>query len=155
MSPATRAWMAFPAIGAGIIHLALALATPGLFAAVLGILGAVEFFWGVLTFAQEHVPLARAASIAALLPTIAWAVSAAAGLAPPLSLVAMAGASLLELTVAVVLARHLRRGDAPPASRTIVGVVSALVVVTLVTGASIAAAPHQVGLPSAPPLHGH
>lgn len=160
MSPATRAWLAFPAVGAGLIHLAIALAAPMPFAIVLGMFGAAEFFWGVLTFARETVPVARVALAVALLPTIVWGLVVAVGFAPPVSLFAMAGACLLELIVVLGLARHLRAvasGESRSGSRPqhVLGVVSALLVVAAVTGGSLAAASSPVSLPTYIPLHGH
>ena len=155
MSPATRAWLAFPAVGAGIIHLALALAAPLPLAAVLAIFGFVEFFWGVLTFAGQQVPVPRIALVVALVPTIVWGIAVAAGFAPALSLFAMAGACLLELIVVVCLTRHLRRANAASQRSSVVGVVAALIVVAAVTGGSLAVASQPVNLPAAPPSHGH
>ena len=154
MSAATRAWLAFPAVGAGIIHLALALAAPLPFAAILALFGFVKFFWGVLTFAGQRVPVPRIALGVALVPTIAWGLSVALGITPALSLVAMAGACVLELIVVVTLARHLR--DATAAPRTgFASVVAAVVVVAVVAGGSLAVASDYVELPGTPPQHGH
>ena len=155
MTPATRAWLAFPAVGAGIIHLALALAAPLPFAAVLAVFGFVEFFWGVLTFAGHGVPVPRIALVVAPLPTILWGISVATGFAPPVSLFAMAGACLLELVVVVCLTRHLRAPDAAPERRGIAGVIAAVLAVALVVGGSLAVASDYVELPGTPPSHGH
>lgn len=155
MTPATRAWLAFPAVGAGIIHLALALAAPLPFAAMLAVFGFVEFFWGVLAFAGQGVPVPRIALAVALVPTILWGISVAAGFAPPVSLFAMAGACLLELVVVVCLTRHLRAPDVAPARRGIAGVLAAVLVVAVVVGGSLAVATNYVDLPDTPPTHGH
>lgn len=155
MSAATRAWLAFAAVGAGIIHLALALAAPLPLAAVLAVLGFAEFLWGVLIFAAKRVLVPRIALVVALVPTIAWALSVALGVPPPVSLLAMAGACLLEIVVVVCLTRLLRHTDASPRPGGPIGVIAAVVVVALVTGGSLAAAPHYVDLPATPPSHGH
>ena len=154
MSAATRAWLTFPAVGAGIIHLALALSAPLPFAAILALFGFVEFFWGVLTFAGQRVPIPRIALGVALVPTIAWGLSVALGIAPALSLVAMAGGCLLELIVVVTLARHLREATGAP-RRGVASVVAAVVVVAVIAGGSLAVASDYVELPGTPPLHGH
>ena len=154
MSAATRAWLAFPAVGAGIIHLALALAAPLPFAAILALFGFVEFFWGVLTFAARRVPVPRIALGVALVPTIAWGLSVAWGIAPTLSLVAMAGACILELIVVVTLARHLRDATSAP-SKGVASVVAATIVVAVIAGGSLAVASDYVELPGTPAPHGH
>ena len=154
MSAATRAWLAFPAVGAGIIHLALALAAPLPFAAILALFGFVEFFWGVVTFAGQRVPVPRIALGVALVPTIAWGLSVALGIAPALSLVAMAGACILELIVVVTLARHLREATAAPRTG-VASVVAAVVVVAAIAGGSLAVVSDYVELPGTPPQHGH
>lgn len=158
MSAATRAWLAFPAVGAGLIHLALALAAPFPFSLALGLWGAAEFFWGVFAFALDRVPVPRAALGAAVAPTILWGLAIAFGVAPPVSLVAMAGACLLELVVAVGLARHLRaaaRPEAPPRRAGVAGVLAAVVVAVVITGGSLGVASTLPDLPANPPSHGH
>ena len=155
MSAATRAWLAFPAVGAGIIHLALALASPLPFAAILALFGFVEFFWGVMTFAGQRVPVPRIALGVALVPTIAWGLTVAAGIAPALSLVAMAGACLLELIIVVALARYLRESPTAGGRRGIPAAIAAVVVVAMIVGGSLAAAPNVVDLPGTPAPHGH
>lgn len=159
MSAATRAWLAFPAVGAGLIHLSLALAAPLPLSLLLGVWGAAEFFWGVFAFALDRVPVPRVALVAAVAPTILWGISVALGFGPPVSLVAMTGACLLELVVAVGLARHLRAvapGARSPSGRgNALGVLAAVAVVVVITGGSIGVASTVPDLPATPPSHGH
>lgn len=160
MSAATRAWLAFPAVGAGLIHLSLALAAPLPFSLLLGLWGAAEFFWGVFAFALDRVPVPRVALAGAVAPTILWGLSVALSFGPPVSLVAMAGACLLELVVVVGLARHLRAvasGSRSPsrARGNALGVLAAVAVVVVITGGSIGVASTVPDLPATPPSHGH
>lgn len=76
-----RAWLAFAAIGAGTIHLALVVGSPTALAIVLALLGAAEVGWGVAALARTSVPAVRASLLAALGAT-AISLAAAAVLAP-------------------------------------------------------------------------
>ena len=160
MSPIVRAWVAFAALGAGLIHLALVLGSPPAFAVAFGVIGLAEFAWGIVALARD--PLApRAALVLALVPVLGLAALAAVGAMGGMRgalastpFLALAVASLLELFIAAALGAHLRRGDRPPAgapgtARYLLGVAAgALVVAALtttalgVTQAGLSAVPH-------------
>ncbi|MBG6055098.1 hypothetical protein IWX81_001509 [Salinibacterium sp. CAN_S4] len=123
MSMIPRAWLAFAAIGTGLIHVALVIGAPVPLAIVLATFGLLEFGWGVTTFARDSVPLPRVALVAAMLPIALWIVvlvastaTAAPSLAEALPLLPMAVATLFELVVAGMLAITLRRAAGTPAS---------------------------------------
>lgn len=129
MSPITRTWLAFAAIGAGLIHIALVLGSPVPLGIAFGILGLIEFGWGVLTFARDTVPARRAALVLALAPVIAWGVLlmiaaglGVAALTDSLRLLPLAVASLFELFIAGVLGSQLRSGARTEASPVTPGV---------------------------------
>lgn len=116
MPTITRTWLAFAAVGTGLIHLALVLGAPVGAGVVLAVLGLVEFGWGVLTFARETLIVPRVALIVAIAPIVAWAALSVTGLAGFLGLLPLAVTTLFELFAAAVLGRHLRRGmsEVPP-----------------------------------------
>jgi hypothetical protein len=172
-----RTWLAFAAIGTGLIHLALVIGSPLPLGLVLAVFGLAEFGWGVLTFARETLVLPRVALVVAVVPVVAWtlllvtsSVSETPGIAASLGFLPLAVASLFELFAVAVLGTYLRRHratDAPPAppgvARYLLGLAAgALVVAALTTpalaatGAGGLAVPH--GDPSDlfdPPDHGH
>ncbi len=49
LSPIVRGWLAFAALGTGLIHLALAVSAPLPLAVAFGAIGFVEFAWGVVS----------------------------------------------------------------------------------------------------------
>jgi hypothetical protein len=120
VSPIVRIQLGILALGAGLVHLALAAGSPGWLAAALVLTGAVEFAWGMVCFASGTPPIPRAALVVALVPMVAWLgtlivanaahqEAAVAALRP----VPMATASLFDAAVAVGLAIWLRRGAKP------------------------------------------
>ncbi|CAN5177682.1 hypothetical protein BH11ACT4_BH11ACT4_10140 [soil metagenome] len=125
MTTITKAWLAFAAVGAGLIHFALVVGSPLPLGIVLAVVGLAEFGWGVVTFAREDVALPRLVLVGALAPLLAWGLllvtSTAAenpSIARSLPLFPLAIAALFELFIAVTLAAHLRRlGSARPAPR--------------------------------------
>jgi hypothetical protein len=162
MPAITRTWLAFAAIGTGLIHLALVIGAPLGLGIALAALGLAEFVWGVLAFARETLVLPRAALVVAIVPVAAWtlllvisSVSEAPGIAASLAFLPLAVANLFELFAVAVLGRHLRRRrttDATPPSpsvgRYLLGLaVGALVVAGLTTPALAAT---QAGLLVAP-----
>ena len=117
MSTVTRTWLAFAALGTGMIHLALVLGSPLPVAVVLVIFGVAELAWAVHTFRRETIAAPRLVLLGALLPILLWGMLllAAATLETPevassLSLTAMGLAAVLELFAAGVIAVQLRRG---------------------------------------------
>ena len=151
MPTITRTWLAFAAIGTGLIHLALVIGAPLALGIVLAALGLAEFGWGVLTFARDHVPLARAALIVAIAPMLAWGlllvISTLAempGIAASVAFVPLAVATAFELFAALVLARHLRLGAAeargiPSVGRYLIAIVAGGLVVAAMTTPALAA----------------
>jgi hypothetical protein len=129
MAVLVRTWLGFAALGAGLIHLAVAAGAPPLLLAAFAALGAAEVAWGVAALARSLVPLPRTALAVATLPTLLWVglllagadgehgAAHAAGVHPsggPLAAAvlpvgSMLAAALLDLAVAAVLAVRLRR----------------------------------------------
>lgn len=165
MSAIPRSWVAFAAVGAGLIHLALALtADPGL-AIPLVLFGFAEFAWGVLAFARETLIAPRVAMVTVLVPTVAWValLAVAPGAASSLGFLPLAVAALFAFFVAIMIAVSLRRAtDAAPPQPTIarflVGILVGAAVVAGLTAPAIAAT--EAGGSSVPdtffePDHGH
>jgi hypothetical protein len=116
VSQITRGWLAFAAIGAGVIHLALVINSPLPLAVVLGLLGAAEFGWGVMVLSRDRIVGARVARAGAILPMIAWSLMVVTAtvfdaplLASIFNFVPMAVASLFELFIAGYLSFQLRQ----------------------------------------------
>ena len=161
MTTITRTWIAFAAIGTGLIHLALVIGAPLPLAIALGVLGLAEFAWGVLTFARDRVPLPRVALVVAIVPVVLWGlllvvstVAEAPALAASLPFVPFAVATVFELFVAAVLAVHLRRpatdarAATPGVARYLAGLaLGALVVAALTTPALAATQAGRIGQP--------
>jgi len=111
-----RSWISFAAIGAGLIHLSLAIGAPTALALALGSLGFVEFGWGAVTIAQPQIRAPRLTFVAVMTPVVAWAIALIVSglfdstqLAASLPLAPLAIAALLELIVAARIAAQLRR----------------------------------------------
>lgn len=162
MSAIPRTWVAFAAIGAGLIHVALTVGAP-LWAALLsGMLGLAEFVWGAITFSRDSPPAPRVALAIALVPGLLWAAGLATrsvpGTFPPL---ALGVATLLTLFVAAALGVHLRRGPSssiPSLGRYLVGLAAGAVVVIALTIPALASTVVGGGSPSGPSTfdeHGH
>jgi hypothetical protein len=155
VSAIARSWLAFAAVGSGLIHLALVLGAPTAIGAVLVVIGVVEFGWGVLAFARERVPAPRAALAGALLPVLGWAGLAlgAPHLAAQLGFVPLGIAAVLQLAAAVLLARSFRTRSAPPApglARYVLGLVAGVIVVGALTATALAASEVLPSVPEAP-----
>lgn len=118
VSAATRAWLAVAALGAGLLHAALAASAPLPAAIVLVAFAAGELGWAVAAFVRDRPPFFRAALVAALVPVGAWAVVATvgatseAGTILALQPLPLAVAALLDVAVAATIAVVLRRGKA-------------------------------------------
>ena len=148
-STITRTWLAFAAIGAGLIHVALVIGAPLPLGIGFAVLGLVEFGWGVLTFAREGVPYPRVVLAGALLPVLGWGLLLAAStvsgtIAAALPFLPLAVTTLFELFIAVTVAVHLRRArdDAPRVpslGRYLAGLAAGLVVVVGLTAPALAA----------------
>ena len=148
MSPVTRSWLAFAAIGAALIHFALVIAAPVPFAVGLALLGIVELLWGVACLSRDRLLVPRIARTAALVPALLWAVLllisaalASPDLATPLAFVPMGTATGFELVIAVVISIRLRSPRAVPVrggTRTLVGIVAGALVVAALTAPALA-----------------
>lgn len=156
MSPIVRGWLAFAALGAGLIHLALVMGAPVALAVAFGLLGFTEFAWGVVTFVRE--PFAPRAAIAvAIVPTVAWvglvAVTASGGmreLAASIDVLPPGVATLFELFIAAALGAHVRRDAArtprtPATARYLLGLAAGAIVVAGLTAVALAAAQSGLG----------
>lgn len=112
-----RTWIAMAVFGAGLIHLAVAAASPLPALIAFVAVGVGELVWAVLTLSRGLYALPVASPLLALAPIAVWAASVAAGVdsaaMPPL---ALGAATLLDLaaTAAVVLER--RRGSVSDAA---------------------------------------
>ena len=142
----TRIWIAFAALGAGLIHLAVAAGSPPILLAVFLVLGAAEIAWCVATMLSSRFPLRQFALVGSLLPLVAWAsalvlgdpVGATVDNLPPL---ALASAGVLDVVIGAAMAASLRRSpDASPAATsepgagwTVLGIVAGALVMTALT----------------------
>jgi len=116
MSAITRTWIAFAAVGTGLIHVALVIGSPLALGIPLAILGVIEFGWGILAFTRDELPFARAAMVLAVAPLLAWGllVAAASILQTPalgavMDVVPWGIAAIFQLFVAGMLSRQARR----------------------------------------------
>lgn len=144
MSSITRSWVAFAAVATGLIHLALVIEAPPLLGVPLGILGAAEFGWGVVTFAREKPPVPRVALVVAIVPIVAWAalLLLAGDVVRPLGFVPLAVASVFELAIVTLLGIHLRSPEPKPApgiGRYLVGLLAGGLVIVALAAPALAA----------------
>lgn len=124
MSQIRRTWLAFAAIGAGFVHLALVISAPLPIAIVLAGLGIAELGWGVVTFGRERPVAPVAARIVAAAPIVLWSLLVVAAtvldapaIASSLAIVPMGIAAIFEVFAIVVLTAHLRRQQKTDAPR--------------------------------------
>jgi hypothetical protein len=153
VSTITRTWLAFAAIGAGLVHLALVISSPVPIAIALVLIGVAEFGWGVLALARERVAAPRLVLFFALVPMLLWGLTVASatlfedpGISSSLGFGALAAATVLELFIAITLAVQLRRGvdfaaapKTPPAGRYILALVVGGILVGAITTPALAA----------------
>lgn len=171
MNAVVRTWLGFAALGAGLIHLGLAVDAPLPTSIVLVLFGIVEFAWGVLAFTTDATPYPRAARVATMVPVLVWALALVSGLAftGAVRVFPMLAASVLDLAIAIGITVVLRRAaartaDAPP-PRTLAAPVylaamfaGALVVGVIATPALAATEAGDVTVPTdgtVPGNHGH
>jgi hypothetical protein len=154
MSAITRTWIAFAAVGTGLIHVALVIGSPLALGIPLAILGVVEFGWGILAFTRDELPFARAAMVVAVAPLVAWGLLVAAAstlqtpaLAAALDVVPWGIAAIFQLFVAGSLARRSRRkregkrttASAPGAARYLTALMAGALAVSALTTPALAA----------------
>jgi hypothetical protein len=154
-----RTWLGLGALGAGLVHLAVAAGAPPAALALLVVIGAAEVAWGVTALAREQVPVPKVAlagaavavvGVAAVLVLRAgtmapMAAMATTGAVAGVPAVPMLGAALLELGCAAALAVVVRRGRSEPRRPGVWtylgGVVAGAAVVAGITSASLGATP--------------
>jgi hypothetical protein len=141
VSAITRSWIAFAAVGAGLIHLALVISAPLAGGILLAGIGIAEFAWGVLVMFDESFLVPRIAVVAALAPVALWVMALALGV-QSFRPVPLAVATLFELFIAIAIAVSLRRNRvAVPSStgRYVIGLVVAALVIGTLTATALAA----------------
>jgi hypothetical protein len=146
MSPVRRGWVGFAAIGAGLIHFAVATTAAPALAIAASIIGAAAFGWGVLVLFDERFVAARIAVFAALVPIAVWVVAIIAGLGASLHVLPLGIAAMCEVIASIVLAVQVRMPTSAVATTTstVVGfvcaglVIGALTVLALIVSASAA-----------------
>ncbi|MEL4319305.1 hypothetical protein WJX64_09835 [Leifsonia sp. YIM 134122] len=117
-----RAWPPLAALGAGLIHLAVAASAPAVLAVLLAVLGIAEVTWGIAVLRAGRPVLVRIALVVSSASSALWAAVAfslvAVGAAEPAAsvpLLPLLAATMFTLSVAAVCARSLRRADASAA----------------------------------------
>ena len=117
-----RAWPPLAALGAGLIHLAVAASAPAVLAVLLAVIGIAEVVWGVAVLRVGQPVLVRLALVASSASSALWVAVAfslmAVGAAEPAAsvpLLPLVAATVFTLSVAVICARWLRRADAAAA----------------------------------------
>ena len=111
MTSISRLWLAFAAMGAGTIHLAVGASAPVLLAILLVGFGAAELGWGVVMLVSGRLVAADLALFGALIPVFVWGATATLGSgfglaagATGLPLFPMMVASLFGLFISAALA---------------------------------------------------
>ncbi len=148
-----RSSLGFAALGAGLIHVALAVGASPWLAAALVTIGAAEFLWGVLAVSRPGVPVPRAAIVGALVPPAGWIVLLVAASPEGPRPLPMLAATLLDLVVAIGLAAGRRRAPRAEPRHPLVGIAVAGIVVAAITIPALIAteAPQRLG--ELPPPH--
>lgn len=120
MAPALRLWLAFSALGAGLIHLAVGAGAPFPLSVLLVGFGVAELGWGAATLYAGRVVLQRVALGATLVPVAVWATTATLGsglgvtaASTGLPIFPMFVASLFNVFLGVSLAVMARRHSNP------------------------------------------
>ena len=111
MNTTVRVQLALAALGAGLVHFAVAAGAGLPLAIIFCLCGAAELIWAAYAIARPDPPLIRLVPALALIPLGLWAAALLSGAAtaetlPPF---ALAIAALLDLVVAVGLAASERR----------------------------------------------
>ena len=163
VGPAIRAFLAVAALGAGLLHAALAPSAPPALLAAFLLLALAELLWAAATLARDCPPAFRLIPALALLPVGMWAALAVAGAtasggtAIALPLIPMGAASLLDVTVAATAAVVIRRGrPVPVQSSALRFVVSLMLSASLVSAITIPALGFtQAGVAAVSVHHSH
>ena len=163
VGPAIRAFLAVAALGAGLLHAALAPSAPPALLAAFLLLALAELLWAAATLARDCPPAFRLIPALALLPVGMWAALAVAGAtasggtAIALPLIPMGAASLLDVTVAATAAVVIRRArPVPVQSSALRFVVSLMLSACLVSAITIPALGFtQAGVAAVTVHHNH
>lgn len=151
MSQITRTWLAFAALGAGMIHLALVISSPLPLALIFGSLGVIEVAWGILAFIRDRLVAPRAVIAVAIAPVLVWALALATAvtlgqpaIASGLPVLPLSIATLFELLIASTVAAHLRRDSeraksSPSAARYLGALFVGAIAVSALTTPALAA----------------
>lgn len=144
MDAVARAWLGFLALGAGLIHLALAIGAPLAVAAPLLVVGAAEFGWGVFAFTGPRIPVPRVARLLALAPILGWVLLLLAGGGGlGVRALPMIVASLFDVALAIGISIVLRRAGRPAApigtARYLLGVAAGALIVAALAVPALAA----------------
>lgn len=143
MDAVARAWLGFLALGAGLIHLALAIGAPLAVAAPLLVVGAAEFGWGVFAFTGPRIPVPRVARLLALAPILGWVLLLLAGGGLGVRALPMIVASLFDVALAIGISIVLRRAGRPAApigtARYLLGVAAGALIVAALAVPALAA----------------
>lgn len=153
-SVVTRSSLGFAALGAGLIHLALAIGAEVGLAVGLVVVGAAEALWGVLAVSRPGLPAPRISLAAALVPPITWVLVLTTSLTGPRPL-PMLAATLLDLAIAVGIAIGLRRPSVRESRRPAIGIGIAALVVVLISAPAVVATGAIDQLPVPAPAHQH
>jgi hypothetical protein len=121
MSPVTRIWIGFAALGAALIHLAVGVTAPFPLSVLLVGFGIAELGWGIATLARDRIIVPRIIVGAALIPVFVWGATAALGSGlgvtsaqTGLPLYPMAVASLFNIFLAASVAIAQRHAPGIP-----------------------------------------
>lgn len=116
-----RLWLAFAALGAGMIHIAVGASAPFPLAMLLVGFGVAELAWGVAVLVRGRLLLVQAVLGAALIPVFIWGATATLGSglgvspeATGLPVHPMAVASMFNIVLAGGIAVYLRRSARKP-----------------------------------------
>lgn len=120
VAPPARAFLAVAALGAGLLHAALAPGAPLPLLVALLVAAAAELAWAATTLARDRPLVFRLVPALALVPVGLWAAlavvgaTASSGRVIVLPLLPMGVASLLDVAIAAVSAIILRRDRPAP-----------------------------------------
>ncbi|MFP3467145.1 hypothetical protein [Leifsonia sp. SIMBA_070] len=115
VGPATRAFLAVAALGAGLLHAALAPSAPPALLAAFLVIALCELVWSAAGLARDQPPVLHLIPALALLPVGMWAAlavvgaTASGGTVLALPFAPMGVASLLDVAVAATSAVVIRR----------------------------------------------
>ena len=114
-----RTWPPVAALGAGLVHLAVAASAPPVLAVVLVAIGGAGIVWSIAVLRAERIVVPRLALAVAASSSAVWASLAftlgAIGVGTPttsIPLLPLLAATVFTLFIAVVCGRMLRRTDA-------------------------------------------